>query len=88
MSGLVSDFLNRAIAMQPTKEQIMYQVRSETMKNWREFDQGYMRDDMTTAEFLDAWSFLHARCADERIEEQIRSMKNLYDPKGYMVPLS
>ena len=84
MSGLVSDFLNRAIAMQPTKEQIMYQVRSETMKNWREFDQGYMRDDMTTAEFLDAWSFLHARCADERIEEQIRSMKNLYDPKGYM----
>ena len=84
MSGLIGEHLARCEAMQPTKEQIIYQVRSETMKNWREFDQGYIRDDMTTAEFLDSWSFLHSRCMELHMEEQLRSMKNLYDPKGYM----
>jgi len=84
MTELSIEHLNRIVSNSPTPEQREKTYIDAVLKSWRDYDKGYITQDMGLYEHFDKLGFLLTRNIEVQIERDSNKASKLYDPSSYL----
>ena len=77
-----ADSVSNSVVIDP--DVVKQKFREEVIKDWKDFEKGSVRDDMSLGEYLDNWGYMHTRMMERKLEEWRNNVTNQYNPDSYL----